>query len=101
MAFNNQNLWISEATKLLQDNTSKQLLPAMVTPLFIIGCVARQGDEQKFFREIFSSPQMLDPLMIHRERILSILEVIWTARQTTSDFAWEDCVELTKDILLI
>lgn len=76
---------ISEATKLLPNNTSMQLSPAMATPLVIFGSVARQGDEQEFFREIFCSSQVLDPLR-HRERIFSILEVIWSARETTSDF---------------
>jgi hypothetical protein len=92
---------ISETIEILRNDASKQIFSAMVTPLFIIGSAAREGDEQNFFREVFSSPQLLDPLMIHRERILSILEVIWSTRQTTSAFAWQDCVELTKDILLI
>jgi C6 transcription factor Pro1 len=92
---------ISETMEILQLDTSKQLFSAMVTPLFMIASVARQGDEQDFFREVFSSPQLLDPLIIQRQRILPILEVIWSSRQTISDFAWEDCVELTKDIFLI
>jgi hypothetical protein len=92
---------ISEIIVILRNDTSKQILSAMVTPLFTIGSAAREGDEQNSLREVVSSPQLLDPLMIHRERILSILEVIWSTRQTASAFVWQDCVELTKNNFLI
>lgn len=92
---------ISETMGILQLNTSKQLFSAIVTPLFIIASVARQGDEQGFFREVFSSAQLLNPLSIQRQRILPILEVIWSSRRTSFNFAWKDCVELTKDIFLM
>lgn len=91
---------ISGAKRMLQTQISIHLLPALVSPLYIIGSVARQGDEQ-FFRNIFSSPPLLDPLLKHRGRILPILEEIWSRRQTTPGFAWKDSLELTYDILLL
>jgi len=91
---------ISEATKVLRSKVPKHFLPALVCPLFIIGSVAKQEDEQ-FFRDIFSSPPMLDPALKHRRGILPILEEIWSGRKTTPAFMWEDCLRLTSDILLL
>lgn len=91
---------ISEAMEALQTQIPIHLLPALVCPLFILGSVKRQGEEE-FFRKIFSSPPLMDPVLKHRERMLPILEEIWSRRQTTPGFAWEDSLKLTKDILLI
>lgn len=89
---------ISEAMKLLQTQTTIHLLPAVVLPLFIIGCVARQEDHG-FFRNTFSSSPLLDPSLKHRERIMPILEEIWKRRRTGLE--WKDSLDLTQDILLI
>ncbi|MCJ1387734.1 hypothetical protein MMC18_000577 [Xylographa bjoerkii] len=91
---------ISETMRLLRTQIPTHILPALVAPLYVIGSVARQRDEQ-FFRDIFSSLPLLDPLFKHRERVLPILEEIWSKRQTTPLFAWEDSLELTHDILLL
>ncbi|KAK9350502.1 fungal-specific transcription factor domain-containing protein [Lipomyces doorenjongii] len=91
---------ISEAMGMLRSRLSFQLLPPLVCPLFVIGSVARQGDEQ-FMRMLFSSPPLLDPLLEHRGRILPILEEIWSRRQSTPGFAWKDSLELTRDLLLL
>ncbi|KAF2805448.1 uncharacterized protein BDZ99DRAFT_574386 [Mytilinidion resinicola] len=89
----------SEAMRMLHTHIPAQLLPALVAPLYVIGCVAKQEDQQ-YFRSAFSSPPLVDPLLKHRERILPILEEIWRGRQVTTDFTWKDCLELTKDVLL-
>ena len=91
---------ISEAMRMLRTQIPTQILPALVSPLYVIGSVARQEDEQ-FFRDIFSSPPLLDPSLKHRGRILPMLEKIWSKRQTAPLFAWEDSLELTHDILLL
>ncbi len=91
---------ISGAMTMLQTRTPIHLLPALVSPLFVVGSVARQGDE-RFFRNIFSSPPLLDPSLKHRGRILPILEEIWRRRRTTSGLAWKDSLDLTRDILLL
>ncbi|CAM1509906.1 Fc.00g002410.m01.CDS01 [Cosmosporella sp. VM-42] len=91
---------ISRVMKLLQTQTSTYLLPALVAPLFIVGSVAREGDEP-FFRHIFSSQELLDPSLEHRGKILPILEDIWMRRRVNSCFAWGDSLELTTDILLV
>jgi len=91
---------ISQALTMLRSQLPTQLLPALVAPLYIIGSVARQEDEQ-FFRTLFSSLPLLDPALKHRERILPVLEEIWSRRRTRPGSAWEDVFELTQDMLLI
>jgi hypothetical protein len=91
---------ISEAMDMFQTQIPIHLLPGLVCPLFIIGSATMQAEEQ-FFRDIFSSPPLMDPALKHQERILPILEEIWSRRQNTPSFAWEDGLELTQDILLI
>lgn len=93
---------IAAAMRFLQTMTQPHLLPAMICPLYIIGCVARHHDEQNYFRAVFSSPPVLEPLFEHRKRILPILEEVWRRRRLTStEFVWRDAVELTQDILLV
>jgi C6 transcription factor Pro1 len=91
---------ISEVMTMLKTQTSVQILQALICPIFFIACAAKQDDEP-FFRNAFSSPPLLDPSLKHRGKILPILDQIWTGRRTILGFGWEDCVELTKDILLI
>ena len=91
---------ISEAMRMLRTQIPTQILPALVSPLYVIGSVARQEDKQ-FFRDIFSSPPLLDPSLRHRGRILPMLEEIWSKRQTEPLFVWEDSLESAHDILLI
>jgi C6 transcription factor Pro1 len=91
---------ISRATALLRTQIPTHLTPALVAPLFILGSAAEQEDEA-FFRDIFSSPPLLDPSLQHRARILPILEEIWKERKAGSGFSWENCLDLTRDVLLI
>ena len=91
---------ISEAVRMLQTRIPAQLLPALVAPLFVIGSVAREGGKA-FFRDMLSSPPVLNRSLAHRGLILPALESIWIKRQTASFFAWEDSLELTQDILLV
>ncbi|KAK9238080.1 fungal-specific transcription factor domain-containing protein [Lipomyces kononenkoae] len=91
---------ISEAMRMLQTQVPTHLLPSLVSSLYVIGSVARQGDEQ-FFRNIFSIPPLLDPFLEHRARILPILEEIWTRRQTTPSLTWKDTHDLTHSLLLL
>jgi len=91
---------ISAAMRMLQTQISVHLLPALVAPLFVIGSVAKNQDEQ-FFRGIFSSPPLSDASLKHRERILPILEEVWTRRRTAPRFSWNDCLELTSETLLL
>jgi C6 transcription factor Pro1 len=91
---------ISAAIGILQTQIPTHLLPALVAPLYVIGCVAKQEDEQ-FFQKIFSSLPLLDPLLKHRGRILPILQEIWEKRRTTPGYSWEDSLELAHNILLV
>jgi hypothetical protein len=91
---------ISEAMRTLRTHIPKHLLPALVSPIYIIGSVAR-GEDEQFFRDIFTSPPLLDPLLKHRGRILQILEEIWRRRHIGDDVTWKNNLELTYDILLL
>ncbi|PVH74816.1 hypothetical protein DL98DRAFT_537163 [Cadophora sp. DSE1049] len=91
---------IFEAMRLLQNELPTSTRSALVAPVFIIGSVARRGEEQ-FFRNVFSSPPLINPFFQHRGRILPILEEIWRRRQTRPDLMWGDCLELMGNILLI
>lgn len=91
---------ISGVMRLLETQIPAHLLPALVSPLYIIGCVARQGDHH-IFRSIFSSVPLLDPLLEHRGRILPILEEIWSRRRTKPCLLWQDSLDLTSDLLLL
>jgi hypothetical protein len=91
---------IAEVLELLQDRVSTSLLPSLVCPLFIIGSVAKPEDES-IFRSIISSRPLHDPALLHRERILPVLEEIWKGRRTISGFEWKHVLELAHDVLLI
>jgi hypothetical protein len=91
---------ISVAVRILQTQVPLHLLQSLVSPIYVIGSVARREDEQ-FFRSILSSPTLLDPLHKHRGKILPVLEQVWSRRQTTQGFGWRSCCELAYDILLI
>ncbi|KAL5352051.1 hypothetical protein ACLOAV_001994 [Pseudogymnoascus australis] len=91
---------ISRAMIMLKTEIPTHILPALVAPLYVIGSVARQEDEQ-FFRDVFSSPPLLDASLKQRTRILPILEEVWNKRRTETGFLWEDSLELIPDMLLI
>jgi len=91
---------ISEAMSVLQTTISAHLVHALVAPLFVIGCAASQ-EKQLFFRNMFSTLPLLDPLLQHRRRFLPVLEEIWSRRQTSLGFTWKESLELTKDIMLL
>jgi hypothetical protein len=91
---------VSGARKIFETQVSTHLLPAMVCPLYIIGSVAKKEDEG-FFRTLFSSPPVLDPLLEHRGRILPVLEEIWKRRQASPGMVWKDALDLTQDLLLL
>jgi hypothetical protein len=91
---------ISGAMKILQETISPDMMPAVVFPLFVFGCVARQEDKE-FFEKTFSSPPVQNLALQHRARILPILEEIWSRRQLNSSLTWGDILELTQDTLLI
>ncbi len=91
---------ISRAMRMLHTQIPTHLQPGIVAPLFVIGSVARAGDQQ-FFRNVFSSAPLLDPLLEHRGRILPILEAIWSRRHSIPGFSWGESLELTQNLLLL
>ncbi|KAF2489243.1 hypothetical protein BU16DRAFT_472257 [Lophium mytilinum] len=91
---------IPEAMKMLHTRIPVHFLPALVAPLFVVGCVAKQEDQQ-YFRNAFESPPLVDSLLKHRGRILPVLEEVWRQRRGATGVAWKDCLELTKEVLLL
>lgn len=90
---------ISEVMRILQTQIPPNVLPGLVAPLYIIGTVARPRDEQ-FFRDVFSSPLLLDPLLEHRGKILPILEDIWRKRKDPIRLTWASTFDQTHNLLL-
>ncbi|KAL4884900.1 fungal-specific transcription factor domain-containing protein [Aspergillus karnatakaensis] len=77
-----------------------QAITAVICPLFIIGCIARQGEEQQLFRGLLSSRPITGHLPKHRDRILPILEEIWS-RKGLPSFVWNDVIRMTTGVLLV
>ncbi|KAH9904155.1 fungal-specific transcription factor domain-containing protein [Xylariomycetidae sp. FL2044] len=101
-----QNLEIIESTvvralKMIRTQVPSSLLPTLVPPLYIIGCVVREGKDREYVRACFSSAPIKDPLFQHREKILATLEDIWSNRRSATAFSWDDALELSQDILLL
>jgi hypothetical protein len=90
---------ILEAMNILQSYAPKRYLPSLVPPLFLIG-LAAVPEAWPFFRDIFLYPHVLDPIPHHRTKILSVIEDVWRKR-SEPNFAWSDCIELTKNVLLV
>lgn len=91
---------MSEAMAMLQGSMCSHFLPALVSPLLVMGCVAR-AEDQDYFRGVFSSPPLLERSLKHRARILPVLQEVWSRRRSTESFAWEDCLELASGMLVI
>ncbi|THC89344.1 hypothetical protein EYZ11_011211 [Aspergillus tanneri] len=92
---------ICTAMGMLYTQVPSHLLRSMVCPLYVIGSVARQEEERVFFRNVFSSPPLQDPLFEHRAKILPALEEIWRRRQYTNGLTWGDSLELVPNLLLL
>jgi hypothetical protein len=71
---------INAALELLRMHASCQLIPALIAPLFIIGCVARDGDEQGFLEMILASRAIQGPLYKHRAEMLRMVREVWSRR---------------------
>lgn len=92
---------ISKAVEMFRTQISAHLLPTLVAPLFIIGCVSK-SEEEHYFRDCFSAPPLSNPSRKHRSNILPVLEEVWsTRRRATPIFLWAECIEITNDVLLI
>lgn len=92
---------ICAAVGMLHTQVPAHVLPSLACPVFIIGCVAREEEEMSFFRQIFSSPPLLNSLFEHRMKLLPVLEETWRKRQTTDNLTWAQVLELTPNILPI
>lgn len=85
---------VADAIRLLQSQVPCSMVPAIVAPFFIIGCVATEGDEQNFFRAAVASEASQHPLYRHRKDILQTLDQVWNRRQGSTDFTWNDVLDM-------
>jgi len=90
----------AKAMDILRAKIPRTALPALVCPLFIIGSVAKTEDEQ-YFRNVFSLAPISGSIYQQRERILPILENIWSMRKSKPTVTWKECLYLTQNILLL
>jgi hypothetical protein len=85
---------ITSSLELLRTQIPTQIIPALVAPLFIIGCAAREAEEQDLFRIILASPPFQEPLYKHRAHILAAMEQVWRRRRAENGLTWNDVLGL-------
>jgi hypothetical protein len=92
---------VGEAMMILRTKMPAHLMHVIICPLYIIGSVAK-GEDEHFFRHVFSSTPILDSSLEHRGRILPLLEDIWRMRDTSmTGWTWQDTVGLSDRNLLL
>jgi hypothetical protein len=91
-----------EAMDMLRRVATANFITALVFPLYIIGCVAREEDKP-FFRHIFSTAPLLDPTLDHRSKMLPQLEQVWTMRKNAPPvgMTWSEVLQVSNGTLLI
>lgn len=90
---------VSRAIALFQSLDCKDILRALIAPLYLVGIVA-PVEARPYFCSVFSSPPLSDSFLQHRARILPVLEAVWE-KSNTPGFTWADCVTLASGVLLV
>ncbi|KAI1323295.1 fungal-specific transcription factor domain-containing protein [Xylariaceae sp. FL0255] len=91
---------ISQVITLVQREVPANVLPALVAPLFILGCASKIESDKECFRELFSSTLLLDRFLKRRAKILPVLEEIWKETQSRPEFSWGDAITIAQGIFL-
>jgi hypothetical protein len=94
---------LSEAMMILRTQMPADMMHAIVCPLFIFGTAAK-GEDQQFFRHVFSTVPVLEPSLVHRRQILPILEEIWGERDActgTTFWTWQDSLRVSNGNLIL
>lgn len=92
---------MTRAMETLRNDTPRHLLSAMICPLYVLGCAARDEDKP-FFRDALSSAPLLDPSLAHRAKILPLLEKIWIMRDSSPNgVSWSDMLQQSDGSLLL
>lgn len=94
---------LSEAMIILRTQMPADMMHAIVCPLFILGAAAK-GEDQQFFRHVFSTAPVLEPSLVHRRQILPILEEIWRERSAgtgTTFWTWQDNLRVANGNLIL
>ncbi|KAH6987660.1 fungal-specific transcription factor domain-containing protein [Ilyonectria sp. MPI-CAGE-AT-0026] len=92
---------LAEAMMVIREKIPQNMWHVIVWPLYVTGTVASE-EEMEFFRKVFRSPQLLNPSLEHRRRILPLLEETWRMRETTARWwDWESSVRPLNNSLLL
>lgn len=92
---------VRDTMYIFREHVPRELMPALIFPLYIFGCVARKEDED-FFRDILSTAPVLDPAMEHRAQLLPIMEAVWARREERVDgWSWQDLLLSGNNLLLV
>lgn len=95
-----------EAMAILRTHMPKDLLGAIVFPLYIFACNAKEEDED-FFRHVFSTSPVLEKSMEHRGKLLPLMEKIWRSRRAHgadgdgTGWSWQNNLALSEYNLLL
>ncbi|CAG8972006.1 hypothetical protein HYALB_00008291 [Hymenoscyphus albidus] len=93
--------YITNAMDALKHDTPRHILPAVISPLYVIGCAAREEDKP-FFRDVLSSAPLIDPSLVHRGKILPLLEKIWILRDNSPNgVSWSEILQQSDGSLLL
>lgn len=92
---------MTRAMDTLRNDTPRHLLPAMICPLYVLGCAAREEDKS-YFRDVLSAAPLMDPSLCHRAKILPLLERIWIMRDSSPHgVTWSDILQASDGSLLL
>lgn len=94
-------LMATEAMMILRNQVPAEMMHTIIFPLYIVGSLAT-GDDQAFFRYVFSAMPVLDPSLEHRSKILPLLEKVWHRRQSSSTLlTWQETLSFSDQSLLL
>ena len=94
-----QETEVSAAMEALRAESVFPFRAALVFPLFICGIVSTPCNK-KFIRDVFSSEPIRTPSLQHREKVILVIEEIWSMKERDPGYTWKDCLALTGDVLL-
>ncbi|CZR56550.1 related to C6 zink-finger protein PRO1A [Phialocephala subalpina] len=94
-------LMATEAMMVLRSQVPAEMMHTIIFPLYIVGSIAT-GDDQAFFRYVFTAMPVLDPSLEHRGKILPLLEKVWHRRQSSSTvLSWQESLSFSDQNLLL
>ncbi|KAL2206910.1 hypothetical protein CC79DRAFT_1370305 [Sarocladium strictum] len=91
---------IAKMMDIFRTQVSTKTLPALMFPLFMVGCAVSTAEGRDFVRSIFALPVLVNPLMKHRLMMLPTLEKIWR-ELSVRQVSWSDALLFSVGMLLL